>query len=137
MALKRSIAALIWAAILAVAVQLVPGTALAHGSHTPVAVAHAASAGHDAHRPAVARTHAPAQAVVSAAAHEHAPAPTKPGNCTGGCCSNGTSCCGGLLSVDTTSMLRDVPMPERVFSHTAPPSGLAPDELIRPPRILA
>ena len=136
MMLRQKVAGLIWAAILVVAVQLVPSLAFAH-------------AGHEHHAPDVT---APASSVQSPTDHATdaiaAPAEMKAapdlgsatapsGACVGGCCGTGMGCCGSVLIVSEQAFPPLDAGAHLVASVFFERPGIAPGGLKRPPRILA
>ena len=138
MALGHKLAGMLCAAILIVALQLVPSTAFAHAGHAhgspgvnsiisseiePVDTAQA-----DKRRSEV--------SVYSADLNRFGTGTT--GGCTGGCCSSpGLGCCGGAIAVPLQDLpdLASVPPPPML--KIAPVSGVDPDALIKPPKVLA
>src|SRR5262245_2100391 len=139
MALKQKLAGLIFAAIVVVALQLVPNLAYAH-------------AGHDHHGPAVTvpvpaasvqptanetRSAASARAELKAAASHHQPASAPAGTCVGGCCGTGMGCCGSILIVSEQVIPPVDDTADIVASVLNERPGLDPDALKRPPRILS
>ncbi|HEY1364488.1 MAG TPA: hypothetical protein VGF60_19755 [Xanthobacteraceae bacterium] len=146
--LVRRLAGLIWAAILVVAVQAVPGTAFAHSGHahhSSIAAAAAAAAAAAPAGPAgaaqaalrgVDRERSAHPALASAPPQdETSTAPT--GGCSGGCCGGGVGCCGAVLvgPVPPLSLPRaGAEIFPLSFDERA---GIQPDALARPPKILA
>ncbi len=142
MGIRLGIAGAIWAAILVVAVQLVPTPALAHSGHVHhagdvAALAHHAGAGSFDHKAASRPAPSSFQAASISAMPDHPQAADFATACTGGCCGTGASCCGAVM-VGSIAELPDIGtairMAVRVVDRR---SGIDPDGLARPPRILA
>jgi hypothetical protein len=142
MNLRLAISGAIWAAIIAIAVQLVPSPALAHAGHThhagDVTTLHQSSDALATIHKAAKRTANPVSQpafLSSAPAVDDSIALT--GACTGSCCGAGTGCCG----VAMPGSIADIPRPGAatqlvaLASHRR--SGIDPDGLARPPRSLA
>jgi hypothetical protein len=140
---RLAICGAIWAAILAIALQLVPAPAFAHAGHTHhagdvSALAHHQHGGEAFHQKAA----PPAAQPGSLAANLSAmPEPSEnlalASPCAGGCCGAGAGCCGAAL-VGSTTELPDIGTTVRGTSRIVDRrSGVDPDGLARPPRTLA
>src|SRR5262249_19259692 len=135
MVLKRKVAGLILAAILVVAVQLVPNLAFAHAGHEHHAPAMTAPTS-SVQPPADHATHSIAAPAEMKAAPDLASATAPSGACVGGCCGPGMGCCGSVLIVSEQAF-----PPLDTGAHLVAPvfferPGIASGGLKRPPRIL-
>src|SRR4051794_17819388 len=128
MALRHRIIGLIWAAILVIAVQLVPSIASAHSGHEHHAAAtavatHAGTVKQQAHQ-ATGR----AMSKVAEPRQENRETSTPSGGaCTGGCCRTGLGCCGAVLADSTAALFHvpgHVPLTERISDQLR---GIDPD----------
>lgn len=144
MSLRLRLAALIWATIFVIATQFVAGSALAHSghSHDPSMASHSSSEsalphyGNAAKKAQLIRSE---KIELSGGAPEGTKIPASPesSGCTGGCCGNGISCCGAVLTScsnclpDFRTQTEIVPL---AFEYC---SGTDPEPLRRPPRTLA
>lgn len=142
MNLRLAISGAIWAAILAIALQLVPAPALAHAGHAHHAGDGAALAHHQHGGEAVQQKDATraAQPVSQPPELVALPDPTGDagdfGACTGACCGAGAGCCGAAALVGSTAELPDIgPAPGSAAPIVDRRSGIDPDGLARPPRI--
>jgi hypothetical protein len=131
---KRQLAAVIWIAIVTIAVQLLPASALAHGGHAHlrdsiVTVTHG-RAECDALQLNAEHTEAVAQAVavnVNWAATS--------GTCNDGCCASGFSCC--VPAILPEPILR---LPARLHAlkierpATSIRAGIDPEAIPKPPK---
>ena len=136
MALKRIVAGLIWAAVLLIAVQIVPGSAFAHSGHAHHAGPMADHAGHP-HAKASEPTAIEQTIVEAIPAADAVPQAVAPAGCVGGCCGTGIGCCAAALAGSPAAL----PGPDgaaKILSVTFEArSGIDPEAFARPPRILA
>jgi hypothetical protein len=142
MPLNGRLATLIRAAIVLIAAQFVAGLASAHPGHAHgnPAVSHLSGAHgiYQSHAPKEAESAQSRRAELSVVSLDdlELPACAQSGGCTPGCCGHGVGCCGAALAPVSQSL----PSPrahEQLFSLTYDRgSGLDPDALARPPRIL-
>jgi hypothetical protein len=141
MALKRHLAAVIWAAVLVVAVQCAPGIALAHGGHNHAPAPHAVPSPSDEDVPQAggdAAQNAAPSMEIAAPDRRVDPATTPSGACNGSCCGKGTSCCGPALPPAGAAgppLHCRAPPP---FEGGGPMrSGIDPEALPKPPKSFA
>ena len=133
---------MIWAAILVVALQLVPAAAFAHnGQHFGHRHHSVAAVTSHAHAPLQQQAgpsdrHSSEQILTTASGQPDQPESGPSGGCTGGCCGTGHGCCGAAL-IAATNSLPDVHRAADIVSfqsHVRP--GIEPDTPARPPRTL-
>jgi hypothetical protein len=131
---KRHLATAIWIAIVTIAVQLLPATALAHGGHAHLRGSIAAVTDHRAEGDSAQWKTEHLIAIAQAKAAEARRAETF-GTCDDGCCASGFSCCApGVLP---EPMLR---LPERLKALTIERpgqsirAGIDPEALPKPPK---
>jgi hypothetical protein len=140
--LNSRLAILIWAAMVLVAAQFVAGLASAHPGHAHgnPAVSHlsGAHAIYQSHaqkeaEPAVSKR---AELSVVSLDEIELPVSAQTGGCTAGCCGHGIGCCGAALAPVSNS-LPESSTRKQIFSFGYDRgSGVDPDALARPPRIL-
>jgi len=139
---RRQLMVLIWMAIVAIAVQVVPTAAQAHGGHThgpAVAIEQPAAtdpARSIAEHSGVAATAEKTEAIATAATTRTSS--TSSGACHGNCCSTGFSCCVPALLAESPPYL-----PARMSAcaavRPATPlrAGIDPETLPKPPKSLS
>jgi hypothetical protein len=140
---RRGLAALIWGAVVMIAIQLVPTTVRAHAGHTHVAhvldtrsaatvpVHHARD--HTA-KPTPGLAHVPAEFASTSPGDE----PGTTHTCMGGCCASGCPCCVPMTLAESEpswpplSNALDINVP-------APPTraGIDPEAPAKPPKSLS
>jgi hypothetical protein len=131
---KRQLAAVIWIAIVTIAVQLVPATALAHAGHTHlrgsiVGVTHDRAEGAAL---GVNADHTGALAQAEAADVSRA---RTSGACNDGCCASGFSCCAPAILPEPI-----LGLPSRLKALKVEPpgasirAGIDPEALPKPPK---
>ena len=130
---------IVGAAIVLIALLLVPSVAQAHAGHRHIARP-AISSGQTADSVAAAVDHRaakPVQAEVTQISKPPAGAPQSV-PCTGGCCS-GAPCtaCVGMAPVDLPTLTPPMAASSIVLPHVSESGGLAPDGLRRPPKSFA
>ena len=135
--MNRQLAAVIWAAVLLIAVQFVSSVAQAHAghSHAPTVVV-TPSTDDIAQRVSVDEAeNASASVEISAADRSIDPDAAPSGSCNGSCCGNGVSCCGPAL------LPASADAPPLTCKASAPPglgdpmrSGIDPEALPKPPK---
>jgi len=138
MALRHRFIGLIWAAVLVIAVQLVPSIASAHSGHehhAAAGAAHAATLAQQAHQAAERAT---SEAALTERGRQDRETSTPSGGaCTGGCCGTGLGCCGAVLTNSTAALFHvagRAPLIEPISDQLG---GIDPDTLARPPSPLA
>jgi hypothetical protein len=149
MNLGRTISGVIWAVILAIALQLVPSPASAHPGHAHHAGDVSALAHHQhtagtvhqrgsADQKAATRTTQPSSHTsIASSLPDRSEVTASAGACTGGCCGAGAGCCGAAL-VGSTADLPDITIAVMGAAYVDDRrSGIDPDGLARPPRTLA
>lgn len=143
---RHQLTALIWAAIFMIAAQFVASSASAHSghSHDHSMPSHSSSVtplphDSDAINEAQLIRSEKAEPSVSTSERVKLPAPSsKSGGCTGGCCGNGISCCGGAVLTSCSNCLPDFRTQTEIVSLAFEyRSGIDPEPLRRPPRTLA
>lgn len=131
------------AAILLIAVSLLPSPAWAHGPHGQHGGQVFTSAVHHDH--AISKSAGAAGRVVSsekgALAVAAAKAPAGPGDtesgCVVGCCVMGAGCCPGVMAVAAVPQMGPLPQARRMRPrHLAVAGGIDPEALRKPPRSL-
>lgn len=141
MSIRQAIAGAIWTAILAIALQLVPNPVYAHAGHAHhmgdvTAAAHQAGIASFDHK-AAPRQAQPRSFNVSAMPDRSEDDFANSAACTGGCCGAGAGCCGAAL-IGAIAELPEIGAAIRVIARVVDrQSGIDPDGLARPPRILA
>src|SRR5512132_2067030 len=112
MSLRHRLAALIWAAIFMIAAQVVASSASAHSGHShdhsmPSHYSSVTPLPHDSDAINEAQLIRSEKAELSVSTSERVklPASSKSGGCTGGCCGNGISCCGGAVLTSCSNCL--------------------------------
>ena len=139
---RHRLATLIWAAIFVIVAPFLAGSAFAHSghSHDHSAVSHFSSAGslHDSNAPKEAQL-IRSEKTESVSAPEGAVLPASPGSggCIGGCCGNGIACCGAVLASCSNSLPDFRTQTEIILLAFEHRSGIDPEPLRRPPRVLA
>jgi hypothetical protein len=141
---RTRLATLVWAAIFVIAAQFVAGSASAHSGHPhdrTVASRSftAAQLPHDGHATDEAHSAGQEKTELSLSASESAKLPGSPqsGGCSGVCCGNGIGCCGAVLAA-CSNCLPDLRAQKEIVSLVFDRnSGIDPEPLARPPRILA
>jgi hypothetical protein len=130
---KRQLGAVLWIAIVTIAVQLLPATALAHGGHA-LRGSIAAVTNQRADRDAAPVKTEHTIAIAQAKAADVSRAETSD-TCDDGCCANGFSCC--VPAALPEPMLR---LPERLKALTIEQpgqsirAGIDPEALPKPPK---
>jgi hypothetical protein len=131
---KRQLATAIWIAIVAIAVQLLPATALAHSGHAHLRGSFAAVTDHRAEGDAAQFKTEHTIAIAQAKTADVSRAETS-GTCDDGCCASGFSCCAPAVLPEP--MLR---LPERLKALTIERpgqsirAGIDPEALPKPPK---
>ena len=131
---KRQLATVIWIAIVTIAVQLLPATALAHGGHAHLRGSIATATDHRAESDAAQLKTERRIAIAQANAADVSRAETS-GTCDDGCCASGFSCCAPAVLPEP--MLR---LPERLKALTIERPGQSiragtdPEALPKPPK---
>ena len=144
MALKRQLAALIWAATVMIAAQFLPSIAQAHAGHDhasySVAAAHGVAAALSDHvvdptESAEAKRAAAPTELTSVESNTVPAAPS--GGCNGACCGTGNACCGAVVMFSAAA-LPDVGVGRQpVGTASSAPPGIEPDALRKPPKSFA
>jgi hypothetical protein len=131
---KRELVAVIWLAIVMIAVQLVPAAALAHGGHAHLhgagaAVTHDRTEG-DAHQLKAEHTGAVAQAQTADISRD-----ATSGACNDCCCASGFSCCAPAILAEP---ILGLPSPLKALKIEQPAAslraGIDPEALPKPPK---
>jgi hypothetical protein len=139
MALKRQLAALVWAAAVIVAAQFLASVAQAHAGHD-----HASHSAVVVSVDRVADTDKSAEAEqitapVELVSVDSNPIPAVPSSgCNGSCCGTGTTCCGAVVLFASAASLPDVGVgrqPLGLASAALP--GIHPGALRKPPKSFA
>jgi hypothetical protein len=131
---KRQLGAVLWIAIVTIAVELLPATALVHGGHAHLRGSIAAVTNQRAERDAAPLKTEHTIAIARAKAADVSRAQTS-GTCDDGCCASGFSCC--APAVLSEPMLR---LPERLKAPTIERpgqsirAGIDPEALPKPPK---
>jgi hypothetical protein len=131
---KRQLATVIWIAIVAIAVQLVPAAALAHSGHTHLRGSMAAASHNRAEGVGFQLNAEHTGAVALAQAADISRAATF-GMCNDGCCASGFSCCAPailpepILRLPAHLKALQVERPE-----TSTRAGIDPEALPKPPK---
>ena len=134
MILNRQLAAVLWIAIVTVAVQLLPSAALAHGGHAHLrdsitAVTHDRAEG-DALQLNAEHTGAVAQAKAADVSRT-----AISGTCNDGCCASGFSCCGPAILPEPILRLPSCLKTLKLERAGAPiRAGIDPEALPKPPK---
>jgi hypothetical protein len=137
MVLRHRLAGLIWAALLVLAIQLVPNAAFAHAGHDHSGVAPTSSSS-IAHPQTSDAAQQPATELELTAVDEQGEqGSTSSSGCIGGCCGSGMSCCGAVLAFSTGGLPDDNGPADIVAPVSDRRAGIDPDALGRPPKSLA
>jgi hypothetical protein len=129
--------ALIWVAIVAIAVQLVPTVALAHAghSHTRDLISTADSGNADDATPLKVKDteQGVAEIAVAGVGADGSAVPST--TCNGGCCSSGFSCCAPVMLSEPVAHL-PLPLGGLTLVRSAAPMrpGVDPEALPKPPK---
>jgi hypothetical protein len=142
MALKRQLAALIWAATVIIAAQFLPSIAQAHPGHdhvsSSVAATHGSAAALSDHHTADPTEAERAAVPVELATIDFDTVPAVPaGGCNGSCCGTGSACCGAILLFSSIALPDVGAGRQPVGSASSAPPGADPDTLHRPPKSFA
>jgi hypothetical protein len=139
MRLAQAYARFLGAAVVLIALYLMPSVALAHGSHAHPGAQVATLA--DSHQPrAEAKTGAVAPKIGAVVSQARLAQPDTGGEspvCVMGCCALGSGCCPGVLAVvaDPPSTMAP-PSRLAVVLDAAGKNGIDPEALRKPPKIL-
>lgn len=139
MALKRQLSTLLWAAVVLIAAQFLPGVAHAHAGHDHVSPLVVVALSEHVADPAKSAEAKRAAALAELASVDSRTIPAAPsGGCNGSCCGTGTTCCGAVVLFTSGAVLPDVGVARQPMgtAGTAPP-GNHPDALRKPPRSFA
>jgi hypothetical protein len=134
MMLRHKLAGLVWGAILVIAIQLAPNFAFAHSGHARHSNGVVSSAiDSEASEP----SRKESVQIVTASSPYNEPCSSAAG-CTGTCCCGTGMCCGGAVANASSPALPEA----RFLTEVGWPlfdrrSGIDPDALGRPPKILA
>jgi hypothetical protein len=137
---KRQLAALIWAATVVIAAQLLPSIAQAHAGHDHASPSFAmASPDHIADQAKSAEAKRSSELTELASIDLYAvPTPATSAGCKGVCCGTGTACCGVVLLLGFEPALPDIRRARQaVDAGSSAPPGFDPDALRKPPRSFA
>jgi hypothetical protein len=142
MTFRLGLASAFWAAILVIVLQLAPTPALAHAGHTHhmgdvTAFLHKAATPASDHHAASQAKRPVAQAVMLSSAPASSPDPDIDATCTGGCCGTGAGCCGAVMLGAAIELPDFGPVIRVALLAPGRRSGIVPDGLASPPRILA
>lgn len=138
MALKRQLAALIWAATVLIAAQFLPSVAQAHAGHDHashgVEFAISDRIADTGKSPEAERATVPTE-LLSLDSNSIPGAPS--GGCNGSCCGTGAACCGAVL-LFSSATLPDIDVGQQpVGVVSSAPPGIDPDALCKPPKSFA
>ncbi len=130
---KRQLAAVIWIAIVTIAVALLPATAFAHGGHGHLRGS-VAAATHDRAEDGALQLSKHTAAVAQAKAADISRAAIS-GTCHDGCCANGFSCCAPAILPELLLRL-PVCLKARKAEQLAASirAGIDPEALPKPPK---
>jgi len=139
MAVRHQLAGLIWAAILVVAVQLVPTLAFAHAGHGHHSGGPVVSTQASAPNTAASQTSQSSFHVVTIASHlgqPCLPCSGGTGSCTGKCCGTGVCCGAAVIQAPTQALPVAGILTKISWLIVDGRAGIDPDGLARPPKIL-
>jgi hypothetical protein len=138
---KRHLAALIRVAVVMIAIQMLPATALAHAGHTrtPDLISstthHHATGGATHLNPAHENAEHTGAAAEIVAVKLGANQAAVSGMCNAGCCASGFSCCAPAMLSETAAALSNGLSGSKVVRpRTSIRSGIEPETLPKPPK---
>jgi hypothetical protein len=134
---KRPLAALIWVAIVTIAVQLLPTVAFAHAGHSHARdlISTGDRGNADDATPLNAKDIEHGVAEIAVAGVDAAGSAVPSATCNGGCCSSGFSCCAPAMLSEPVARL-PVPLSGLTLVRSAAPMrpGVDPETLPKPPK---
>ena len=140
MALKRQLAAVIWAAIIIIAAQLLPSDAQAHAGHDhgPPAAAITSSDHIVDQASSIDAVNYPELTEIAFADKNSGAGSSGTRRCTGTCCGTGATCCGTALLFGVSATLPDPGHARQSVSPAASvPPGTDAEALRKPPKSFA